>query len=119
MKSLMKINKHYLTIFWIIFIAAIDVITRNNAQLYFEPDKTFWVIKGVLGLTYKINYGGLFGVGSNWRLFRIFLIMLGFLFLALSFIYYSKLHKYLTLSLRSFFILFTGSILGALPDRIF
>jgi len=119
MKSLMKINKHYLTIFWIIFIAAIDVITRNNAQLYFDPDKTFWVIKGVLGLTYKINYGGLFGVGSNWRLFRIFLIMLGFLFLALSFIYYSKLHKYLTLSLRSFFILFTGSILGALPDRIF
>ena len=45
--------------------------------------------------------------------------MLGFLVLGLSFIYYSKLHQYLTLTLRVFFILFTASFLGAIPDRIF
>jgi lipoprotein signal peptidase len=119
MKRLIKINKHYLTIFGIIFIAAIDLITRHNAQLYFDPDKTFWIIKDMLGLTYKINYGGLFGLGSNWRFFQIFDILLSFLVLALSFIYYSKLHQYLTLSLRSFFILFTASFIGGLPDHIF
>jgi len=119
MKRSIKINKHYLTVFWIIFIATIDVITRNNAQLYFDPDKTIWVIKGILGLTYKINYGGLFGVGSNWRFFRISAILFNFLFLALPFVYYSKLHQYLNLPLRSSFILFTASSLGSLPDIIF
>jgi lipoprotein signal peptidase len=119
MKRLMKINKHYLTVFWIVFIAIIDVITRNNAQLYFDPDKTFWVIKGVLGLTYRINYGGLLGLGSNWRFFRISALIFGFLLLFLAFLYYTKLHRYLTLSLRSFFILTVASILGGLPDRIF
>jgi len=115
----MKINKHHLTVFWIILIATIDVITRNNAQLYFDPGKTDWVIKGILGLTYKTNYGGLFGWGSNWRFFGVFDLMLGFLVLGLSSIYYSKLHQYLTLTLRVFFILFTASFLGAIPDRIF
>jgi lipoprotein signal peptidase len=119
MKRIININKHYLTIFFIIVIAAIDLITRHNAQLYFDPNKTIWVIKGTLGLTYKINYGGLFGLGSNWRFFRIFDILLGFFVLMLSFLYYSKLHQYLTLSLKSFFILFTASLIGGLPDRIF
>jgi lipoprotein signal peptidase len=119
MKRLIKINKHYLTIFCIVFIAAVDVITRHNAQVYFDPDKTFWVIKGVLGLTYRINYGGLLGFGSDWRFFRIFVLILGFLLLICGFFYYTKLHRYLTLSLRSFFILFFASVLGGLPDRIF
>jgi len=115
----MKINKHHLTVFWIIFIAAIDVITRNNAQLYFDLDKTFWVIQGALGLTYKINHGGLFGVGSNWRYFDLFSIFTSAFILIISFVYYSKLHQYLTLSLRFFFILLTASLLGNFPDRIF
>ncbi len=119
MKRYIKINKHYLTVFWIIFIAAIDVITRYNAQLYFDPEKTFWVIKGVLGLTYKINYGGLLGLFSKWKFFNIFNIFISTFVLIISFIYYSKLDQYLTLSLRSFFIFFNASFLGALPDRIF
>ncbi len=119
MKRLIKINKHYITVFCIIFIAAIDVITRRNAQLYFDPDKTFWVIKGVLGLTYRVNYGGLLGLGGKFRFFRFFILLLSFVFLILSFIYYSKFHRYLTLSLRSFFVLFIASILGGLPDRVF
>jgi len=81
MKRLIKINKHYLTIFWILFIAAVDVITGHNAQLYFDADKTFWVIKGVLGLTYRVNYGGLLGFGSDWEFFRVFILILGFLLL--------------------------------------
>ena len=119
MKRSIKINKHYLTIFWIIFIAAMDVITRHNAQLYFDPDKTSWFIRGVLGLTYRINYGGLLGFGSDWKFFRVFVLILGFFLLLCGFFYYTKLHRYLTLSLRSFFILFFASILGGLPDRIF
>ncbi len=119
MKRLIKINKHYLTVFCIIFIATIDVITRNNAQLYFDPGKTDWVIKGILGLTYKTNYGGLFGWGSNWRYFNLSSIFISAFILVISFIYYSKLHQYLTLSLRFFFILLTTSLLGNLPDHIF
>ncbi len=119
MKRLIKINKHYLTIFWIVFIAVIDVITRHNAQLYFDPDKTFWVIKGVLGLTYRINYGGLLGLGSNWSYFNLSSIFISVFILVISFVYYSKLHQYLTLSLRFFFILLTASLLGNLPDHIF
>jgi len=119
MKRLIKINKHYLTVFCIIFLATVDVITRNNAQLYFDPDKTIWVIKGVLGLTYRINYGGLLGLGSNWRYFNLSSIFVSAFILIISFVYYSKLHQYLTLSLRSFFILFTASFIGGLPDLIF
>lgn len=114
-----NINKHRLTIYCIIFLAALDIITRNNAQLYFDPGKTVWIIKGVFGLTYRINYWGLLGFARNWRFFRLFSILLSFLILVLSFAYYSKLHQYLTLTLRSFFILFTASALGGLPDRIF
>lgn len=116
---MMKINKHCLTIYSIIFLATLDIITRNNAQLYFDPEKTVWIIKGVFGLTYRINYGGLLGVGSNWRFFRLFSILLSTSILTLFFVYYSKLHQYLTLTLRSFFILFIASFLGSLPDRIF
>jgi lipoprotein signal peptidase len=119
MKRSIKINKHFITIFCILFIAAADVITRHNAQLYFDPDKTYWVISGVLGLTYRINYGGLLGFGSDWRFFRISALLLSFILLFLAFLYYTKLHRYLTLSLRSFFILTVASILGGLPDRIF
>ena len=115
----MKINKHRLTIYCIIFLAALDIITRNNAQLYFDPNKTIWIIKGILGLTYRINYGGMLGVGSNWRFFRIFSILLSTSLLTLFFVYYSKLHHYLNLLLRSFFILDVASLVGHLPDRIF
>ncbi|MEJ2568690.1 MAG: signal peptidase II [candidate division WOR-3 bacterium] len=119
MKRPIKMNKHFITVFCILFIAAVDVITRHNAQVYFEPDKTFWVIRGVLGLTYRINYGGLLGFGSKWNLFRFFVLLLSFILLFFAFFYYVKLQRYLTLSLRSFFILFVASILGGLPDRIF
>ncbi len=119
MKRSIKINKHVITVFCILLIAAVDVITRRNAQVYFDPDKTLWVIRGVLGLTYRINYGGLLGFGSDWRFFRISALLLSFVLLFLAFLYYAKLHRYLTLSLRSFFILTVASILGGLPDRIF
>jgi lipoprotein signal peptidase len=118
-KRSIKINKHYLTVFWIISIAAVDVITRRNAQLYFDPDKTLWVIKGVLGFTYRTNYGGLFGILSNWKYFNLSSMFISVFILVISFVYYSKLHQYLTLSLRFFFILLTASLLGNLPDHIF
>lgn len=115
----MKTNKHFLTVFWIIFIAAVDVITRHNAQVYFDPDKTLWVIRGVLGFTYRTNYGGLFGIFHNWSYFNLSSIFVFVFMLVISFLYYSKLHQYFTLSLRFFFILLTASLLGNLPDRIF
>lgn len=115
----MKINQHRIVLYSIILLALIDIITRNNAQLYFNPGKTDWVIKGVLGLTYKINYGGILGIGKNWKYFKHLNLLIRILILIILPIYYLKLSYYLNLTLKSFFILHLASVIGGLPDLIF
>jgi lipoprotein signal peptidase len=107
-----NIKKHSLVIVLLITLLILDWITKSLAQTNITHNETVWLLKGIIGLSYRTNYGLNFGFGSNWRFIYPLKISVLIILLFLGFAYYVKLLPYLTNLLKVFFAFFIASHLG-------
>ncbi|MDD5528800.1 MAG: signal peptidase II [bacterium] len=115
-KDMNHIKKHSLVIVLMIIILILDQITKSLAQTNLTPNKIVWLLKGIIGLNYRTNYGLNFGLGSNWRFIYPIKISGLTILLFIPFAYYIKLFPYLTNLLKAFFAFFMASHLGDLLE---
>ncbi|MDD2891223.1 MAG: signal peptidase II [bacterium] len=112
------IKKHFLVIVLIIILLILDRITKALVQTNLTPNETFWLLKGIIGLSYRTNYGLNFGLCSGWRFVYPFKLSILSILLFIAFAYYVKLFPYLTNILKAFFAFFMAAHLGDILEML-
>lgn len=103
-----------LEIFIVVFIIAVDQITKYLAVARLKPEGSIPVIKGVFHLTYIENRGAAFGILQNQRWFFIILTIA----ISMGIAYYLITQSHISLLLRISLCMILGGAIGNLIDRI-
>lgn len=101
--------------FIILFLIALDQISKYITIQYLKPLKTVPLLEGILSLSYVENRGAAFGILQNQRWF---LIILPILIIA-AIIIYLMTHRKESLLIRICLAVILGGAIGNLIDRIF
>ncbi|MFZ5966302.1 MAG: signal peptidase II [Bacillota bacterium] len=100
--------------FFILFIIAMDQVTKYFVHTRFQVNESIPIIKGIFHLTYVRNVGAAFGILQNQKMFFIVMTVLvisGILFFARK---QNNMHMLLTYSLSAII----GGAIGNLIDRM-